>query len=317
MRVTGGNKMVTSKVRCNLLLLGILVMVQLELALALEYFTRRCGQTIDISTDHSEQLDSQISLSYDPYVDCTVTIETSLLNKVLVTFERVDIEWSSACDADYLEIYDGPNLLVNKLATICGSSTQSAIASTVNSITLTFRTDSIFEDRGFYIIVTSFSTGFCSFDEFRCDNGRCIDESLKDNLRDNCGDSSDESLDDLVDGIIGWSIGIIVGVIVGCLVGGILICVCCGCLCYHLCCKSKPTTTTTVVVPTGHQQQPYGQQPGAPPPGAYNQQHGAPPPGAYNQQPGAPPPAYNQPPMAMQQIPGQYGQKQEPYNVAT
>ena len=35
MRVTGGNKMVASKVRCNLLFLGILVMVQLELALAL------------------------------------------------------------------------------------------------------------------------------------------------------------------------------------------------------------------------------------------------------------------------------------------
>ncbi len=36
-------------------------------------------------------------------------------------------------------------------------------------------------------------TGICGFDEFECDNGRCIDNSLKDNLDDNCGDLSDET----------------------------------------------------------------------------------------------------------------------------
>ena len=49
-------------------------------------------------------------------------------------------------------------------------------------------------------------------------------------------------------GILALGLGIMIAVIVGSIVGGILICVCCGCLCYHLFCKNKtPANNVTVV----------------------------------------------------------------------
>ncbi|XP_033626478.1 low-density lipoprotein receptor-related protein 12-like, partial [Asterias rubens] len=253
------------------------------------YFSDNCGQTITINAGGSAEINSQSSYSYDSNQDCTVTIQTSILQRLLVTFDYVDTDGS--CDTNFLEIYDGPNLILKKLATVCGYTTSSAYASTLNSLTLRFKTgDNIYftQGRGFSITLTSFKTGVCGSGDFECDNGRCIDSNLQHDFYDNCGDSSDENYEEIVNNIIGWGIGIIVAVIVGSIAGVVLLAVCCGCLCYHLCCKNNaPRTTTTVVVPPGSQQQ----------------QHQL---GVYPQQPGGPPPGYNQPPMAMQQHPGQY-----------
>ncbi|XP_033625945.1 uncharacterized protein LOC117289095 [Asterias rubens] len=73
-------------------------------------------------------------------------------------------------------------------------------------------------------------------------------------------------------GLLQWGIGVMVAIILGIVVGAILICVCCGCMCYHCCCKSSKTTSTVVVAAAPQQPQThvimhgqpgYGQQPPA------------------------------------------------------
>ncbi len=49
-------------------------------------------------------------------------------------------------------------------------------------------------------------------------------------------------------GLMQWGMGVFIAIIVGIIVSVILVCVCCGCMCYHCCCKTSPPPYTTLVV---------------------------------------------------------------------
>ncbi|XP_038067677.1 low-density lipoprotein receptor-related protein 12-like [Patiria miniata] len=268
------------------------------------FMDEKCGETIQAGRSGG-QMDSQLSMYYANDFDCTVTITADIGRQILLTFDRVDIEGTpsgdSGCDGDYLEVYEGTSTILSPVQVICGMYA-SDIVSSLNSVTLRFKTDSSSIEEGFLLSYTSFkSPGLtsCDSDEFECDNDRCIDATLKNNFNDNCGDNSDEDpfggLDDALNNAISLGIGIIVAIIIGCIVGVVLLCVCVGCICYHCCCKrSQPQQTSYQVVaqtPQQRQQPPMAMQPiGQPGQQAPYDQPGAYPPGQPAYPPG--PPAY-------------------------
>ncbi|XP_022084129.1 CUB and sushi domain-containing protein 3-like [Acanthaster planci] len=238
--------------------------------------TRYCSQTISVGRE--ELLPSQASYLYPNELDCTTTLETDNGKRLLLRVYLLEI---GDCSADYVDVYDGPSETSHKLAVLCGSRQVDDIVSSGRAVTLRFKTDSSVEYRGFVISFTSFrEQGPCSSDEFRCDNHRCIDDSLAFNLFDNCGDNSDEKRsvydeeeDDYsvgsdgsvdggggVDGVGNYltlSVAGIVAIVIGCLVGVVLIIFCCVFICYLACRSNRQTHhRTTVIAPPAYNQQP-------------------------------------------------------------
>ena len=72
--------------------------------------------------------------------------------RVLIEFEHFDVEQSPSCYYDWLEVRDGPSADSNILDTnLCGNTLPTPIASTGNSLTLVFHTDSSVTGSGFKI----------------------------------------------------------------------------------------------------------------------------------------------------------------------
>ncbi|XP_071785650.1 low-density lipoprotein receptor-related protein 12-like [Asterias amurensis] len=240
--------------RCGFVfLVTLMVFCQAKFVNGIDYLDEHCGRTIDIDEALGGVLYSQSDPLYSSNLDCDVALETSsFVKKILLTFNTVDIDGSAPCSSagDVLEIYNGLSTDErDKLLTVCGSSnTPSEVTSTLNHITLRFKTDNETVESGFRIAYTAFSSGTCRSSEFECDNGRCIDQDLTYNSYDNCGDSSDESVDDILTGILQWGIAVFIIILVVIVVGAVLLCVCIGCLSYHCCCKSRKQPQTIVLI---------------------------------------------------------------------
>ncbi|XP_022080359.1 uncharacterized protein LOC110973673 [Acanthaster planci] len=239
---------------------------------ATEYMDQNCGGTIDAGRS-GDKLDSQIDYYYGDLIDCTVTITADFNRRILLTFSQVDIDGGLGCNSDYLEVYEGSSTLFRSadLGVICGTSAGN-IVSLTNTITLRFKTDYSGSGTGFVLSYTSFESptfSTCGADEFKCDNNRCIDVSLRFNSYDNCGDNSDETfstsinVEDTVHKTVGLAIGILVAIIIAAIVGVVLVCVCVGCICYHCCCKKRQPQQPSyqVVSQTPQQQPPMAMQP--------------------------------------------------------
>ncbi|XP_072051829.1 uncharacterized protein [Amphiura filiformis] len=231
------------------------------------YFDNLCNPATETAIGIETVIESGTSTwatFYGENMNCEVTLSTIPGRKILLTWLSYDVEETTGSCDDTLKIYDGASTSGTKRNTKnCGyhplsteGSRYETITSTSDKITLLLNSDSNDGFSDFKFIATSFSTAAtCASDEFRCDNGRCISETLTydtySDWEDNCGDGSDNDLwgdlADTVGGILALGLGIMIAVIVGSIVGGILICVCCGCLCYHLCCKKQQANQVTVV----------------------------------------------------------------------
>ncbi|XP_033626119.1 low-density lipoprotein receptor-related protein 12-like [Asterias rubens] len=224
-------------------------------------FVDRCGETVDIENS-GDQVDSQMGVYYENDLDCTVTLTTSFGRQILLEVTSMIIKGdpSDCRTTDYLEVFDGP-AKVTSVGLFCGNdaSIYDSITSTANSITVQFKTNVTVTGTGFYFVYTSFSMGPCTEDEFKCNNGHCIDKSLTDNLLDNCGDFSDFGGGEIFDtamNLFKLGIGVLIAIIVGVIVAVVLCCVCVGCLCYHCCCKNRQQQTQYQQAPMAMQQQP-------------------------------------------------------------
>ncbi|XP_033625942.1 abnormal cell migration protein 13-like [Asterias rubens] len=272
--------------RCGLVFVVFLGVLMTDFANSIEYLTNECNDVLYVG-DGGGTLVSQSGLNYASNVDCTVIVQASLGRRILLTFEKFDTEGSGfgTCFTDYLEVFDSDMSSIRRL---CGTAVPGDITSVNNSLILQFTTDSSIDRTGFSFAYTSFHTGFCSSNEFTCNNGRCIDSDLENNQYDNCGDASDEPYDfdiDIdIDDAIGTAnnflrlgIGIIIAIIIAIIALIVLICVCIGCICFHVCCKTSASQRSNAVVMTSASQQPAGQVAYSQPPPAYGQ------PGPYGQ----------------------------------
>ncbi|XP_072013676.1 enteropeptidase-like [Amphiura filiformis] len=263
----------------SLATLGVVVVLTiLRRSYGSEYFETFCDKIFDIgeSGDVMYSGDVWYNQHYSSNLTCTVTLQTSADRQILLTWTTFNVEKLNdvfgSC-VDRLQIYDGVGTSdvarLKNLNDQCGTFGEyPEIVSTENSLTLRLTTDAEDNSNDFVFAYTSFSTeATCDTDEFRCKNGRCIDEKLADTFDffDNCGDGSDqEALDEWLGGLFRWGLGIFIAIIVAIAIGGILICVCCGCLCYHLICKRQQSSNQTTVVhappphaPDGMQMQGY------------------------------------------------------------
>ena len=90
--------------------------------------------------------------NYDNNQNCQIKIAFAEGQRVLLEFILFDVEHSSACYYDWLEIRDGPSAGSNMLVSnLCGRTIPNPILSTGNSLTLILQTDSSVTGSGFMI----------------------------------------------------------------------------------------------------------------------------------------------------------------------
>ena len=89
--------------------------------------------------------------SYAPKDDCTWILTASRGNVIRLTFDIFDLQTSTGCMADYLEVIDGPSDHHPRLARLCGYRRQKPLISRGNVVILKFSSNSFIEEEGFRI----------------------------------------------------------------------------------------------------------------------------------------------------------------------
>lgn len=189
------------------------------------YMDTRCGQTLTVaSTVPSIRLDLTRYSKYQNYMDCRLTVRASNMSatsttRLMLVFREIDIRGFDylPCDEsdDVLYVHDGRSTsdpVVRGLnRAICGEREPvGRYVSTGDSLTFRFKSNSIFTDDGFKLLVTPFHTGPCLGSEYRCNGGQCISGSNKCDGYRQCGESLDECE---VTRTFSWIAGVVVGVI--------------------------------------------------------------------------------------------------------
>ncbi|XP_061575796.1 ST14 transmembrane serine protease matriptase a [Cololabis saira] len=127
---------------------------------------------------------------YPPKSSCQWTIEVPKGKVVKVTFKKFLLAEPGQknlkeCSKDYVE--------VNKKK-LCGEHPGGSLTETskTNKMTVTFRSDSSYVDRGFEAEYEAVDVKDPCPEKFQCRNERCINEALKCDGWNDCGDMSDE-----------------------------------------------------------------------------------------------------------------------------
>lgn len=157
-----------------------------------DFMTTSCN--VQLKQRVSGRLETSTSLTYNNLMDCYTTIAVASGKRILLLFNRIEIEEAlkGKC-VDSLTVYDGAGLTGRRLLNeSCGVHTLHNLTSTVNYVTMYFRSDNTAVFRGFDVVYTAFSYAPCSGGDFACSNGLCIDGSLQCDAVGQCGDNSDE-----------------------------------------------------------------------------------------------------------------------------
>ncbi|KAK3088718.1 hypothetical protein FSP39_022962 [Pinctada imbricata] len=159
----------------------------------------KCGDTIKIDAYHQHfgRIKQTRLSKYRPNTQCVVQVKTAVGRRFVVVFRDIDIEYEPTCDDDYLQIFDGNTtsspILEGLKKKLCGvKKPPGYYTSSSNEITFLFQSDVWSNEDGFEVLLTTFHEGPCGEEEFRCTNGRCINERLTCDGMNNCGDHSDE-----------------------------------------------------------------------------------------------------------------------------
>lgn len=119
-----------------------------------EYNTDGCGGTITQSTTISSMNnDRNVYLSLST---CIWKIEAPADKKIVVRFEEFELEKVPGCYLDYVEVYEGYELIETKRkAKLCGNLTQHAPSVSINSnkAIVKFGTDASIEEKGFRALI--------------------------------------------------------------------------------------------------------------------------------------------------------------------
>ncbi|XP_012062648.1 PREDICTED: cubilin [Atta cephalotes] len=104
--------------------------------------------------------------SYQPNMECEWKIQLPAGERIRASWLKFDLETSSSCQFDFVEIYDGPNMLSQLLGRYCGSDMPPAIKSNSNSLVVVFKSDWSYEEEGFILSYETLCGG-----EFHADTG--------------------------------------------------------------------------------------------------------------------------------------------------
>ncbi|KAM9307511.1 low-density lipoprotein receptor-related protein 12 [Gastrophryne carolinensis] len=130
-------------------------------------------------------------LEYPSRVNCSWCIHANPGEIITISFQDFDLQGSpTTCSSDWLSIGPSPNTDGPRA---CGSAIPAPYTSVQDRVWIKFHADDHVSRKGFRL---SYSAGKkkCERNRFRCDNGKCISETLKCNNLDDCGDNSDEKL---------------------------------------------------------------------------------------------------------------------------
>lgn len=78
---------------------------------------------------------------YPKSINCTWVITVPYGKLVKLSFTAFDVEWSSSCDEDYVQIYDGWSSASEVKTKLCGTSLPSDVSSTSRYLRVQFRSD--------------------------------------------------------------------------------------------------------------------------------------------------------------------------------
>ncbi|EZA59389.1 Cubilin [Ooceraea biroi] len=89
------------------------------------------------------------SSSYQPNMECEWKIQLPMGERIKASWLRFDLEHSSSCQFDFVEIFDGPTTESQLLGRYCGSDIPPTFKSNSNTIVVIFKSDWSYELEGF------------------------------------------------------------------------------------------------------------------------------------------------------------------------
>ncbi|XP_072323315.1 low-density lipoprotein receptor-related protein 12 [Scyliorhinus torazame] len=131
--------------------------------------------------------------NYQTRVNCSWHIQADREEVITISFQDFDIQNSAWCSSDWLTIGTYKSVEGTR---VCGSAIPAPYISAKDHVWIKFHSDDRYTGKGFrlsYVTGKSAETG-CDWDQFHCDNGKCIPDIWKCNTMDECGDNSDEEL---------------------------------------------------------------------------------------------------------------------------
>ncbi|XP_071569184.1 cubilin isoform X2 [Temnothorax nylanderi] len=106
------------------------------------------------------------STAYLPNMECEWKIQLPVGERIRASWLKFNIETSSNCQFDFVEIYDGPDTNSQLLGRYCGSDMPPAIKSNSNKLVVLFKSDWSYESEGFTLSYETLCGG-----EFHEDTG--------------------------------------------------------------------------------------------------------------------------------------------------
>jgi len=155
-----------------------------------------CGGQ-DYLTSNNGVVNSHTGLSaghnYGKNMNCVWRIEAPQGSYVELVAQSFNVEPDSACQFDWLELFDGDGTNAPSLGKFCGSRFN-PISSTGRILTLQFVTDDDTQLSGFALFYNFTTTIIhqCHSSEFQCANSKCVSSNFRCDNDDDCGDDSDE-----------------------------------------------------------------------------------------------------------------------------
>ena len=87
-------------------------------------------------------MDDKYGADYPPDSSCDWIITVPPAKIVRLSFDRFDLEWTSGCTADYVEVLDGSTIFSRSKGRFCGSTLPQDVLSTGRYMRVRFRSDS-------------------------------------------------------------------------------------------------------------------------------------------------------------------------------
>ncbi|KAH3738368.1 hypothetical protein DPMN_045002 [Dreissena polymorpha] len=155
-----------------------------------------CGSQLFL-TDNNGQFSSHTGMNnghnYGKNLNCIWRVQAPEGLKVELVAKSFNLESDPSCSYDFVELFDGDSINAPSLGKFCGS-VFNPITSNQRYMTINFITDDNEQHTGFTMFYnfTSQVIHQCLNSQFKCTNGRCIDDSYKCDGDDDCLDDSDE-----------------------------------------------------------------------------------------------------------------------------
>ncbi|XP_021365828.1 MAM and LDL-receptor class A domain-containing protein 1-like [Mizuhopecten yessoensis] len=202
-----------STLQCVILIISVIQVFSLQTL----YLDEACASSKLTYVETAARIKASRYSTLNRNLNCSVIVRARPEDQLVAVVRSMN----SNCKYVMVTAYDGENRN-RKIEDMCGFSefnlAKRTFTSSRNALVFNLVTASSLTTSKYDIIVTSYSTGLCTFG-MECDNGRCIDSSLHCNGYNNCGDNSDEFL-------CSSTVVVGAGIIVAIVLGGLFVVVC-------------------------------------------------------------------------------------------